>query len=128
MLAARAALPVMEPASAFVFISSIAARSAGGGLMSYAVSKSGMESLMRHVAAAGKDRAIRANIVMPGRIDTGLARDHNHQSAAQIASGVPIGRAGTGWDIAYATLFLLSGEATYITGQILAVDGGSASL
>ncbi len=127
MLTARAALPVMDPGSAFVFISSISALRPRGRIVAYESSKAGMAALTRAVAFEGRERWIRANIVMPGRIDTGLARSHNPQAPSLYTDG-PLARPGTGWEIAYATLFLLSQESAYITGQTLAVDGGTSAL
>jgi NAD(P)-dependent dehydrogenase (short-subunit alcohol dehydrogenase family) len=130
MLTARAALPVMEPGSAFVFISSIAALTPRGRLISYAASKAGMAALMRDVAFAGQERSIRANIVMLGSIDTGIERDHGrrHAPPLPIFQGMPMGRHGTAWETAYLTLFLLSHESAYITGQVVAIDGGLTTL
>jgi NAD(P)-dependent dehydrogenase (short-subunit alcohol dehydrogenase family) len=121
MLTARTALPVMEPGSAFVFISSVAALNPGGALLAYSASKSGMAALMRSVAVVGQDRAIRANIVMPGGIDTGIARHVRWGGSPPPPSSR---RLGTAWEIAYPTLFLLSNEAAFISGQILAVHAG----
>jgi NAD(P)-dependent dehydrogenase (short-subunit alcohol dehydrogenase family) len=136
MLTARAALPGMEPGSAFVFISSIGAFTPrlDGRLISYAASKLGMTALMRDVAFLGKERSIRANIVMPGSIDTGIERHHGRlhapaeQGPAPIFQGMLMGRHGTAWETAYLTLFLLSQESAYITGQVVAIDGGLTTL
>jgi NAD(P)-dependent dehydrogenase (short-subunit alcohol dehydrogenase family) len=130
MLTARAALPVMEPGSAFVFLSSIAALTPRGRLISYAASKAGLAALMRDVAFAGNERSIRANIAMLGGIDTGIERDHGrrHAPPLPIFQGMPMGRHGTAWETAYLTLFLLSHESAYITGQVVAIDGGLTTL
>jgi NAD(P)-dependent dehydrogenase (short-subunit alcohol dehydrogenase family) len=127
MLTARAALPVMDRGSAFVFISSVAALTPRGRTVAYESSKAGMAALMRHVALEGQERQIRANVVLPARIDTGLARSHNPRAQSIYAAG-PMARAGTAWEVAYAALFLLSDEAAYITAQELAVDGGTSGL
>jgi NAD(P)-dependent dehydrogenase (short-subunit alcohol dehydrogenase family) len=124
---------VVEPGSAFVFISSIAAVTPYRQLVSYSASKAGMAAVMRDVAFAGQDRSIRANIIMPGGIDTGIARNGarnlfgapEHQGQAPRGPGkLATGRNGTAWETAYLTLFLLSQESAYITGQIIALDGG----
>jgi NAD(P)-dependent dehydrogenase (short-subunit alcohol dehydrogenase family) len=127
MLTARAALPVMEPGSSLVFVSSIAALKPTGRLVAYETSKAALGGLMRAVAMEGKDRSIRANVVMLGLIDTGLGRSANDDSR-RMTIPVPLGRHGTAWEVAYAALFLLSQESAYITGQTLAVDGGRTTL
>jgi NAD(P)-dependent dehydrogenase (short-subunit alcohol dehydrogenase family) len=127
MLTARAALPVLEPGSSVVFISSIAAVRPPGQLLAYETSKAALSALMRAVAFEGKSRSIRANVVMLGLIDTGLGRSAN-ETAQRAAVPVPLGRHGTAWEVAYATVFLVSNEAAYITGQTLAVDGGRTTI
>jgi NAD(P)-dependent dehydrogenase (short-subunit alcohol dehydrogenase family) len=129
-LACRAALPLMQEGSAIVFISSAAGLRPGSGSPSYDSSKAALFGLCRHVAREGAARRIRANVVVPGLIDTPLGRaasGHN-PDRDRIAARVPLGRQGTPWEIAYATVFLLSGEASYITGQAIVVDGGLTAL
>jgi NAD(P)-dependent dehydrogenase (short-subunit alcohol dehydrogenase family) len=128
MLTTQKALPVLARGSAIVFISSVASLIPAGKLVAYEASKSGMTALMRAVAYEGLASAIRCNIVMPGGIDTGLARAHSSSAGPAPGNTVPLGRRGTAWDTAYATLFLLSGESTFVTGQSLAVDGGLTTL
>jgi NAD(P)-dependent dehydrogenase (short-subunit alcohol dehydrogenase family) len=128
MLTARAALPVMDAHSSIVFISSIGAVRGMGRMIAYDASKAGMAALVRATAIARKDDAVRANIVMPGLIDTGLGRDAQRDLPERQAVPVPLGRRGTAWEVAFATLFLLSRESAYITGQTLVVDGGKTTL
>jgi NAD(P)-dependent dehydrogenase (short-subunit alcohol dehydrogenase family) len=125
-LIARAAVPGMADGAAIVFIGSAAGLRAGSGSPSYDSSKAALHGLCRHVAREGARSGIRANLVVPGLIDTPMGRA---ASAANPGRGkgparAPIGREGTAWEVAYATIFLLSGEAAYITGQPLVVDGG----
>ena len=127
MLTARAALPIMEPGSSLVFISSIAALKPTGRLVAYETSKAALGGLMRAVAMEGKDHSIRANVVMLGLIDTGLGRNAN-DATGRTTIPVPLGRHGTAWEVGYAALFLLSHESAYVTGQTLAVDGGRTTL
>lgn len=127
MLTMRAALPVMAPGSSVVFISSIAALKPTGRIVAYETSKAALGGLMRAVAFEGKEQAIRANIAMLGLIDTGIGRNAD-DTARRATIPVPLGRHGTAWEVAYAALFLLSHESAYITGQVLAVDGGRTSL
>ena len=83
---------------------------------------------MRHVALEGSRRGIRANDVAPGLMDTPLGRAASRGRPSRARTVVPLGRQGTGWDTAYATLFLLSDESAYVTGQTLVVDGGLTAL
>lgn len=127
-LVARAALPQMEPGSSVVFISSIAGLVPGSRLPAYDASKAGLFGLSRHVALEGARRGIRSNVVVPGLIDTPLGRLATKGRPARDKTPVPLGRQGTAWEIAYSAIFLLSNEASYITGQSLVVDGGLSSL
>jgi NAD(P)-dependent dehydrogenase (short-subunit alcohol dehydrogenase family)/uncharacterized protein (DUF1330 family) len=128
MLTARAALPVLEPSSSIVFTSSIGAVRGIGKMIAYDASKAGLAALVRATAIARKDDAVRANIVMLGMIDTGIGRDGDRNMPGRESIPVPLGRRGTAWEVANATLFLLSHESTFITGQTLAVDGGRTTL
>ena len=125
---ARAALPKLSTGSSLVFISSTASVKPGTGIPSYDASKAGLAGLCRHVAYEGAQRGIRANIVAPGLIDTPLGRNASKGRPSRAKTPVPLGRQGTGWEVANATLFLLSGDASYITGQVLVMDGGLTSL
>jgi len=128
MLTARSALPVMEPGSSIVFNSSIGAIRGTGQIVAYESSKAGLIAVMRAAAIARKDDSIRANIVMPGLIDTGLGRNASREQPDRAIIPVPLGRQGTGWEVAYATLFLLSQESAYVTAQTLVVDGGRTTI
>lgn len=128
MLSVKAALPRMEDASSIVFISSIAGMTAGSRIPAYDASKAGLFGLCRHVAFEGARRAIRANVVAPGLMDTSIGRLASRGRPNRATTPVPLGRQGTGWETAYAALFLLSHESAYITGQTFAVDGGLTGL
>ncbi|HSS01510.1 MAG TPA: SDR family NAD(P)-dependent oxidoreductase [Kofleriaceae bacterium] len=128
MLTARAALPVLADGGAIVFTSSVAGLKPGSRIPAYDASKAALGGLMRHVAFEGAPRSIRANIVAPGLIDTSMGRSASRGRPSRATTAIPLGRQGTGWETAYAALFLLSAEAAYITGQILVVDGGLSAL
>ena len=111
-----------------MFISSVAGIKPGSRIPAYDASKAALGGLVRHVAVEGERRAVRANIVAPGLMDTALGRFASQGRPSRARTPVPLGRQGTGWETAYAVLFLLSDEAAYITGQTLVVDGGLSAL
>lgn len=128
MLTMQAAMPVLADGSSIVLISSIASMKPGSRMPSYDASKAALAGLMRHAGLEGERRGIRVNIVAPGLMDTSIGREATRGRPNRAKTPVPLGRQGTGWETAYATLFLMSDEAAYITGQILAVDGGMTGL
>jgi NAD(P)-dependent dehydrogenase (short-subunit alcohol dehydrogenase family) len=128
MLTLKAAMPVMGDGGSIVLISSIASMKPGSRLPAYDASKAALGGLMRHAGIEGERRGIRVNIVAPGLMDTSIGRAATEGRPGRAKTPVPLGRQGTGWETAYAALFLLSDEAAYITGQILAVDGGMTGL
>lgn len=130
----KAALPVMreQKAGAIVNISSLAAAT-GATQLAYEVSKAAVNRLTTSVAQSNARHGIRANAIMMGFMDTpmavsGISRATGRPTAEVRAARdaqVPLrGKMGTGWDTAYAALFLASDEAGFITGEILRVDGG----
>jgi NAD(P)-dependent dehydrogenase (short-subunit alcohol dehydrogenase family) len=128
MLSVKHTLPKMADASSIVFIASIAGLTAGSRLPAYDASKAGLLGLSRHVAFEGARRAIRANVIAPGLMDTSIGRLASRGRPNRATTPVPLGRQGTGWETAYAALFLISDESAYVTGQVLAVDGGLSGL
>jgi len=127
-LLCRAALPRVADGGSIVFISSIAGVQPGSLIPAYDASKAGLLGLSRHVALEGSRKAVRANVVLPGLIDTPLGRWATRGRPSRDRTPVPLGRQGTAWEVAYATVFLLSDESSYITGQELVVDGGLTAL
>lgn len=126
MLICQAALQIMEPGSAIVLMSSLASQRPTGKNPAYEASKAAQIALGRSVALAGQASGIRCNVTAPGLIDTPMGRAASARRPSRAAS-VPFGRQGTGWEVAYALLFLLSNESSYVNGHTLFVDGGLAS-
>lgn len=136
MLTCKHVIPVMreQRAGAIVNISSASAYWTGHPTVIYPASKMAMVSFTRQIALQNADCGVRANVILPGLMDTPMAVDRRVEAlgrtrediAAERDSKVPLlGKMGTGWDVAHAALFLASDEAGFVTGIEMPVDGGS---
>jgi NAD(P)-dependent dehydrogenase (short-subunit alcohol dehydrogenase family) len=108
---------------AAVSISSISQYLPASNEPAYNASKAGLSVLIKNIAYQYAPR-IRINTVVPGLIDTPMGRSAGLKIKGRNASAVPLARQGSGWDVAYAVIWLLSGESSYITAQDIVVDGG----
>ncbi len=128
-LACKHVLPLMRPGGAIVLTSSTAALlPSTSNIPAYGASKAALDGVCRYVGKEAATRGVRINVVMPGLIDTSLGRLASQVKSDRDATPVPLGRQGTGWDVAEAATFLLSDAASYVSGQTLAVDGGLTNL
>jgi NAD(P)-dependent dehydrogenase (short-subunit alcohol dehydrogenase family) len=75
------------------------------------------------IARAGEEKGIRCNVIAPGFMDTPMGRDASRRRADRAVT-VPFGRQGTGWEVAYTALFLISNESSYVNAHTLFLDGG----
>jgi NAD(P)-dependent dehydrogenase (short-subunit alcohol dehydrogenase family) len=123
MLFAQAALEVMSPGGAITLTSSMASQRANGHNPAYESSKAAQIALGRAIARAGEAKGIRCNVIAPGFIDSPMGRDASRRRADRALT-VPFGRQGTGWEVAYAALFLISNESSYVNGHTLFLDAG----
>jgi 3-oxoacyl-[acyl-carrier protein] reductase len=105
-------------------ITSVSGQAGQMGQANYSSAKAGLIGLTKAAARELASRNITVNAVAPGFVLTELTQDLNDDLKTQITDRTPLGRFGTTEEVAYAVAFLASDEAAYITGQVLAVDGG----
>ena len=136
IMACKHVVPVMraQRSGAIVMISSLAVRE-NYPYVAYKATKAGMIAFTEQLAIQNAEYGVRANVILPGLMDTPMAVDTrarvSGKSRAEVAAArdakVPLRRKmGTAWDVANAALFLASDEANFITGVSLLVDGGGA--
>jgi NAD(P)-dependent dehydrogenase (short-subunit alcohol dehydrogenase family) len=128
---ARQMLAQPEPGGAIVNMSSVNGTLAIPTIASYNASKGGINQLTRVMALALADRGVRVNAVAPGTIATELAKNAvltSDEARTRILSRTPMRRLGEPPEIADVVAFLLSDAASYVTGEIVTVDGGRMTL
>jgi 3-oxoacyl-[acyl-carrier protein] reductase len=113
-----------QRSGAFINMGSIVGVSGNAGQSNYAASKGGMNAFTMSVAKELGSRGIRANVVAPGFIATEMTAAIPEAEMQKWLTGIPLGRAGTPDDVAKLCVFLGSDWATYITGQVIQINGG----
>jgi 3-oxoacyl-[acyl-carrier protein] reductase len=117
--------PMMKKRSGRIInLSSVVAEMGNAGQSNYAASKGGLEALTRSLAREIGSRAITVNAVAPGFIETDMTRELSDDVKAALLERIPLGRLGAGAEIAGVVRFLASDAASYITGQVIHVNGG----
>jgi 3-oxoacyl-[acyl-carrier protein] reductase len=115
---------LMQRRGSIVNLSSTAAEFAARGQVNYAASKGGIDSLTRALAKELAPRKVRVNAVAPGMIATDMSEAVRGIAGDKIKDVIPMKRIGNPEEIAHVVAFLASDEASYVTGQIIRVDGG----
>lgn len=117
--------PMMkERNGSIINMSSIVGRKGNAGQANYAASKAGLIGFSKSVALELGSRNIRCNVIAPGFIETEMTAKLDPKIVDEWRAGIPLKRGGTPDDIANACLFLASDLSSYVTGQVLSVDGG----
>ena len=126
-LTSSRAVALMADGGKIINISSIAARKAAPGMGLYCIAKAGLEMLTKVLAAELGSRHINVNAVAPGMVKTKFSQPlwSNEKMLKDYLKGVPMGRIAETGDVVGVVLFLASGLADYLTGEVITVDGGT---
>lgn len=122
----REALKIMSKNrfGSIVNITSIVGESGNLGQTNYAASKGGVISMSKSFALEGASRNVRCNLVAPGFIDTDMTIKIKDDMKKEYLKNIPLGRFGESREVAEAVAFLLSDHSSYITGELLRINGG----
>lgn len=125
-VAAQAAVKTMvrQRSGRIINISSVVGQMGNAGQVNYAASKAGLIGMTKALAREVASRGVTVNAVTPGLIETDMTRAITDKAQDDWSGQIPLGRIGTAADVAAAVCFLASDEASYITGHVLAVNGG----
>jgi 3-oxoacyl-[acyl-carrier protein] reductase len=115
---------IRQRSGRIIAVSSVVGQMGNAGQTNYAASKAGLIGFSKALAREVASRNVTVNVIAPGMIDTDMTRVMGEKVQTDWAAQIPLGRLGTVDDVAAAACFLASDEAAYITGHVLAVNGG----
>lgn len=115
---------IKRRSGSIINISSIVGITGNGGQTNYSASKAGVIGFTKSLAREVASRGVRVNALAPGFIETSMTGKIPEEMKAKIIAGIPLARVGRPEDVAQAALFLASDQSTYITGEVLKIDGG----
>lgn len=115
---------IKQRSGRIIAVSSVVGQMGNGGQTNYAASKAGLIGFVKALAREVGSRQVTVNAIAPGMIDTDMTRAVAEKAHAAWTEQIPLGRLGSVDDVAAAACFLASDEAAYITGHVLAVNGG----
>ncbi len=117
--------PMMKQrGGAIVNLTSVVGEMGNAGQAAYAATKAGLIGLTKAVARELASRNVRVNAVAPGFVDTDMTQALPEAARAKLKEAIPLARLGTAQDVAEAVAFLASEQASYVTGEVLRVNGG----
>jgi 3-oxoacyl-[acyl-carrier protein] reductase len=115
---------IKQRSGRIIAVSSVVGQMGNAGQTNYAASKAGLIGFVKALAREVASRQVTVNVIAPGMIETDMTRAVAEKAQADWAGQIPLGRLGSVDDVAAAACFLASDEAAYITGHVLAVNGG----
>jgi len=124
LIRAAARPMIKQRGGAIVNLTSVVGETGNAGQVAYSASKAGLIGLTKSVARELASRNIRVNAVSPGLIETDMTSRLSAETRAKMIEEIPLSRLGVAAEIANAVVFLASDEASYITGEVLRVNGG----
>ncbi|PKL25793.1 MAG: 3-oxoacyl-[acyl-carrier-protein] reductase [Spirochaetae bacterium HGW-Spirochaetae-3] len=107
-------------------VASVVGITGNGGQTNYAASKAGLIGFTKSLAKEVASRGVRVNAIAPGFIDTAMTEAIPAEAKARLLAQIPLGRAGSAAEVASVALFLASGMSSYVSGEVIKIDGGMA--